>query len=143
MSPTRRRRRHMSNVRDCPLRTGFLPGYETPQSCKRKTAQENPPKKTQINRPKFRKNLVPKRKCLFSAMLPFPPSTCQKKRKYDLSARSGLADKRLPPQDNNTWKTLIDSRQGYMYSARILLRIFGLLRRNGIVSHSGPTGLSP
>ena len=39
-----------------------------------------------------------------------------KKRRYALSARSGLADKRPPPQNNSIWKTLIDSRQGFTYS---------------------------
>ena len=38
-----------------------------------------------------------------------------KKRKYALSARSGLADKSLPPKDNNLWKTLIASRRGYTH----------------------------
>ena len=65
-----------------------------------------------------------------------------KERRYALSARSGLADKRSPPQDNNIWKTLIDSRRGCTYSAKILARILGLPRRNGSVSHSGPTSLS-
>ena len=66
-----------------------------------------------------------------------------KKRKYALSALSGLADKRLPREDNNMWKTLIDSSRGYTYLARILARILDLLRRNVSVSHSGPAGLSP
>ena len=66
-----------------------------------------------------------------------------KKRKYALSAWSGLADKRPPREDNNTWKTLIDSRQGYTYLARVLARILDLLRRKGSVSHSRPGGLSP
>ena len=38
---------------------------------------------------------------------------------------------------------LEDSRRGYTYSAKILARILGLLRKNGNVSHSGPTDLSP
>jgi hypothetical protein len=46
-------------------------------------------------------------------------------------------------EDNNMWKTLIDSRRGYTYSARVLARILNLLRRNGSVSHSGPADLSP
>ena len=66
-----------------------------------------------------------------------------KKRNYALNARSGLADKCLPRQDNNMWKTLIDNRRGYTYSARVLARILGLLRRYGRVSHSGPAGISP
>ena len=66
-----------------------------------------------------------------------------KKRKYALSARSGLADKRLPPKDNNLWKTLIASRRGYTHSARILARILALLRKKGTVSHTGPAHLSP
>ena len=66
-----------------------------------------------------------------------------KKRKHALSARSGLADKRLPPKDNNLWKTLIASRRGYTHSAKILARILAVLRRKGSVSHSGPADLSP
>ena len=62
---------------------------------------------------------------------------------YALSARSGLADKRPHCQDNNIWKQLIDSRRGYIYSAKILARILGLLRKNDCVSHTEPNSLSP
>ena len=41
------------------------------------------------------------------------------------------------------WKTLIDSRRGYTYSARVQARILDLLRKNSSVSHSGPASLSP
>ena len=59
------------------------------------------------------------------------------------SARSGIADKRPPREDNNMWKTLLESRQGYTYSVRVVARIIRLLRIRGSVSHSGPAGLSP
>jgi hypothetical protein len=66
-----------------------------------------------------------------------------KKRRNALSARSGLTDKRPPPEDNNIWKTLISSRRGYTYLAKILARILTLLRKRGSISHTGPANLSP
>ena len=66
-----------------------------------------------------------------------------KKRIREISAQSGLADKRPPREDNNMWKTLLESRQGYTYLVMVLASILHLLRKRGSVSHSGPVGLSP
>ena len=77
-----------------------------------------------------------------AALSTFKMST-KKKRMYVLSAWSGLADKRPPPQDNNIWNKLIASCRGYTYSAKILAQILGLLRKNGSVNHTGPDNLSP
>ena len=71
-----------------------------------------------------------------------------KQRRQALSARSGLADRRPPPEDENLWRTVIASRRGYTYTVRVLARIIGLLRKGtkrlpaGSVSHSGPANLS-
>ena len=102
-------------------------------------------KKTHFKKKKthFKKKLVLKKKCQFWAVWLSLASKCQKKRMYALSARSGLADKCPPPQDNNIWKQLIASRQGYIYLAKILAWIHGLLMKNGNVSHTGPNNLSP
>ena len=50
------------------------------QAAGKKTDRENHPKKeTRKNRPRVRKKLVLKSKCLFSVVLHFQPSTCQKR----------------------------------------------------------------
>ena len=55
-----------------------------------------------------------------------------------LSARSGIKDKRPPPEDSNIWRKLNDSRQGYKFAARTLSRILRMVRAAGSRSTAGP-----
>ena len=113
------------------------------QAAKEKHNKKTFLKKKTEKQPNFQEKVGAQKEVSILSSTALSTFKVSKKRKYALSARSGLADKRLPPEDNNLWKTLIASRRGYTHSAKVLARILALLLRSGSVSHSRPAGLSP
>ena len=144
ISPQKKEERRVSCVRPPPY--SRLP--PNTWNCSKLKKKEKHNKKTFLKKktekePNFQDEVEAQKEVAVFSSAALSSLKVSKKSKYALSARSGLADKRLPPKDNNLWKTLIASRQGYTHSAKILARVLTLLRRKGSVSHSGPADLSP
>ena len=64
-----------------------------------------------------------------------------RRRRVALTARAGIKDRRPAKPDRNIWKSLIVSRMGYIYSAKVLTRILRMFQTAGSRSHSGPKPL--
>ena len=113
------------------------------QAAKEKHNRKRFLKKNKVNKADLHKKVSTQKEPFVLSSATLSSFKVSKRRRNALSARSGLTDKRPPPEDNNIWKTLISSRRGYTYSAKILARILTLLRKRGSISHTGPANLSP
>ena len=63
-----------------------------------------------------------------AALSSFKP---HKKRRFYVSARSGLNDKRPAKEDMNVWKDLLKRRRGYICAAKVFQRILNMLKNMG------------
>ena len=58
-------------------------------------------------------------------------------RRATRAVRSRLEDRRLPAQDSNPFRALLEARRGYHFAARVITRLLELFRKRGSVPLDG------
>ena len=115
------------------------------KAAKRKKAQENLNKEETRGKkeePKLQDNVGAREEVSILSSATLSSFKMSKKRRYALSARSGLKDNRPLPQDTNNWKQLLVSHRRYVYAPKILSKILGLFIAAGSINHTGPAQCS-